>query len=114
VIWAAVTPVYVHHPVGDVSCRSSAGPMAALAIFGVRHAGWRPLPELLRFGLGDYLGFTVLGAALAVATRPEPLQSAIAGVVFVVTFGALLRATARQPDGRGVNARLATVAMEDT
>jgi len=86
----------------------------ALAIFGVRHAGWRPLPELLRFGLGDYLGFTVLGAALAVTTRPEPLQSVIAGVVFVVAFGALLRATARQPDGRGVNARLATVAMEDT
>jgi hypothetical protein len=70
------------------------------------------VPELLRFGLGDYLAFTVLAAGIAVATGREPAQAAIAVGVFVVIFGALLRATARRPLGR-IATPAATIATEE-
>lgn len=67
-------------------------------------AKWRPLPDLLMFGLGDYLTFAVFSAVLSVVSGRHSLQAVAAGVIFVAVFLYLMRALSRQPMGRSVTA----------
>ena len=67
----------------------------------MKRAGWRPLPDLLLFGLGDDLTFALLAASLAIVTGNNSLQAAVAGAIFLVVFVWLIRAVTRQPFGRG-------------
>ena len=67
----------------------------------MKRAGWRPLPDLLLFGLGDDLAFSLLAASLAIVTGANSLQAAVAGALFLVLFVWLIRAVTRQPFGRG-------------
>ena len=63
---------------------------------------------LLLFGLGDYLAFCILSAALAIAGGRDAWQAAAAGVIFVVLFAYLVRAMTMRPLGRGAVPRPAT------
>ena len=76
----------------------------ALASSAIRRAGWRPVPELLRFGAGDYLAFNLLAATIAAVQGNHPIEAVAAGILFVVIFASLLRAVSRQPFGRGATA----------
>jgi len=76
----------------------------ALASASIRRAGWRPVPELLRFGAGDYLAFNLLAAAIAGVQGSHPVEAVASGILFVVIFASLLRAVSRQPFGRGARA----------
>ncbi len=60
----------------------------------------RPLSDLLLFGIGDYLTFSVFSSLLYVISGRNPLQAAIAGAMFVAFFLYLLRAVRRKPFGR--------------
>ena len=85
-----------------------------MAAVPMRRAGWRPVPELLRFGIGDYLAFNLRAAVIAVVQDNHPFEALTAGILFVVIFAALLRATARHPLGRGTSAPTpAITATED-
>jgi hypothetical protein len=76
------------------------GSMAAAAL-AMKRGGWRPLPELLLFGLGDYLAFAVLAALLAAVGGRDAWEAAAAVLVFVAVCGVLLRHVPRRPFGRG-------------
>jgi len=78
------------------------------AATAMKRAAWRPLPDLLLFGLGDYIAFCVLAAVLAIAGGGDPWQAAAAGVIFVVLFAYLVRAVSMRPLGRGAALRPAT------
>ena len=81
----------------------SAGIMGFSAALMVR-ARWRPLPDLLLFGIGDYLTFSVFAALLSVVSGRNSLQAVAVGVTSVAVFLYLMRAVAQQPVGRGVTA----------
>jgi hypothetical protein len=74
----------------------------AIAAAAMLRARWRPVPELLLFGLGDYLTFALLSALLHVVAGRDALQAAAAGAIFVVLFVHLVRAVRRRPAGRNV------------
>lgn len=76
--------------------------MVAIAAASMARARWRPLPDLLLFGIGDYLTFALFSALLHVASGREPLQAAVAGAIFAALFLYLVRAVRRQPSGRSV------------
>jgi hypothetical protein len=63
-------------------------------------AGWRPVPELLMFGLGDYLTFALLASLLSFTSNRHGAEGMAAGVIFLVLFVYLIRAVRRQPLGR--------------
>lgn len=65
---------------------------------------WRPVPELLLFGLGDSLAFAALASLLSIVTAHNPWQPAVAGALFVLLFLYLIRAVRRNPLGRIVAA----------
>jgi len=67
----------------------------------MRRAGWRPVPELLLFGLGDDLTFSLLAAALGIVAGRNALELTLAGALFLALFVYLIRAVGRQPFGRG-------------
>jgi hypothetical protein len=66
----------------------------------MHHAGWRPVPELLLFGLGDYLTFALLSSLLSLTGNRHGAEGVAAGAIFLVTFVYLIRAVRRQPTGR--------------
>jgi hypothetical protein len=80
---------------------ASMGIIVGSAALMVR-ARWRPLPELLLFGIGDYLTFSIFSALLYVVSGRNSLQAAAAGAIFLALFIYLVRAVMRQPAGRGV------------
>jgi uncharacterized membrane protein (UPF0136 family) len=67
------------------------------SVASIVRARWRPLPEVLLFGLGDYLTFSSFSALLCVVTGRNPLQAAAAGAMFVALFLYLIRAVRTQP-----------------
>ena len=71
----------------------------------MRRAGWRPLPQLLLFGLGDDLTFALFSSVLCVVSGRNPLEAVVAGAIFLALFLYLMRAVTRQPFGRGVATR---------
>jgi len=78
------------------------GLILAMAMLGIARAGWRPVPELLLFGLGDALAFASFSSLLAIASHRNPLQAAAAGAIFLAVFLCLIRGVRREPLGRGV------------
>lgn len=74
----------------------------AFAIWRMAQAGWRPVPEVLLFGLGDDVSFSALAGIGAVAAHNAPLQHAAAAVAFCLLFTFLIRSVRRHP--RGSNA----------
>jgi hypothetical protein len=66
-------------------------------------AGWQPLPQLLLFGLGDYLTFSVFSSLLCVVSGRNPLEAAVTGAIFVGLFLYAIRAVTREPRGRGAD-----------
>ena len=66
----------------------------------MRRAGWRPVPELLLFGLGDYLTFALLASLLSFTSNRHGAEGVAAAVIFLVLFVYLIRAVRRQPLGR--------------
>ena len=67
----------------------------------MRRAGWRPVPEVLLFGLGDYLTFAMLSSLFSYTGNRHAAEGVAAGVIFFVVFLYLMRAVRRQPLGRG-------------
>jgi hypothetical protein len=74
----------------------------ALAAVAMLRARWRPVPELLLFGLGDYLAFASFSALVHVIAGRDALQAAAAGAIFAGLFVGLVRAVMRRPAGRSV------------
>jgi hypothetical protein len=72
----------------------------AFAAAAMRRAGWRPVPELLLFGLGDYLTFALLSSLLSYTGNRHAAEGLAAGVIFFIVFMYLMRAVRRQPLGR--------------
>jgi hypothetical protein len=72
----------------------------AFAAAAMRRAGWRPVPELLLFGLGDYLTFALLSSLLSFTGNRHATEGVAAGAVFFVLFLYLIRAVRKQPLGR--------------
>jgi len=70
------------------------------AAAAMRRAGWRPLPELLLFGLGDYLTFAMLASLLSFTSNRHGAEGVAAGVIFLLIFVYLIRAVRREPRGR--------------
>ncbi len=66
----------------------------------MRRAGWRPVPELLMFGLGDYLTFALLSSLLSFTGNRHGAEGVAAGTIFLVLFVYLIIAVRRQPLGR--------------
>ena len=64
--------------------------LIAFAAWRMANAGWRPLPDLLLFGLGDDLAFSFFAAVLCVVTNRNPLQAVTAGAIFVAAIPARL------------------------
>lgn len=81
--------------------------LIAFAAWRMASAGWRPLPDLLLFGLGDDLAFSFLAAVLCVVTNRNPLQAVTAGAIFVAVFAYLIWAVRREPSGRSAAATAA-------
>ncbi len=61
---------------------------------------WRPLPDWLLFGLGDYLTFCIFSALLCVVTDRNPVQALTAMTILLVGIMYLIRSVARKPFGR--------------
>jgi hypothetical protein len=86
---------------------------AAIIVFAavqMARAAWRPLPDLLLFGLGDYLSFALFSSLLCVASARNPGQAVAAGALFTVLFLYLIAAVRRAPLGRGTVSRPASTA----
>jgi hypothetical protein len=77
----------------------------AFAAAAMRRAGWRPVPELLLFGLGDYLTFALLSSLLSFTGNRHAAEGLAAGAIFLVLFLYLIRAVRKQPLGRSMNGR---------
>jgi hypothetical protein len=88
-----------HVPFVAYACACVA--VIALAVVRMKRAGWRHVPQLLLFGLGDYLAFALFSAVVAIATGREALEAALAAGLFVIAFTGLARAVVREPLGRG-------------
>ena len=76
--------------------------MIAFLVARMRRAGWRPVPDLLLFGLGDDLTFALFSSTLCVVSGCNPLEAVVAGAIFLAIFLSLIRAVRREPFGRGV------------
>ena len=76
--------------------------LLTLSATWILRSGWRPLPELLLFGLGDDLAFASFSSLLCVVSDRNPLQAAAAGAILVALFLILMRSVRQQPLGRGV------------
>ncbi len=77
---------------------------AGIIMFSVAwmvRAGWRPLPDVLLFGLGDYMTFSIFSSLICVVSGRSPLQAVAAGAIFVACFLYLIRAVTREPLARG-------------
>ena len=77
---------------------------AAVIVFSaalMARARWRPVPDLLLFGLGDDLTFSLFASVLCVVSGRNPLEAAAAGAIFVALFLYLIWAARREPLGRG-------------
>jgi hypothetical protein len=86
---------------------------AAIIVFAavqMARAAWRPLPDLLLFGLGDCLSFALFSSLLCVVAARNPGQAVAAGVLFTVLFLYLIAAVKRAPLGRGTLPRPASAA----
>jgi len=71
-----------------------------LAMAAIRRSGWRPLPDLLLFGLGDGATFALFSSLVCVVSGRNPLQAAAAAALLVAFFLVLIRAVLRNPLGR--------------
>jgi len=71
---------------------------------------WRPLPDWLLFGLGDYLTFCIFSALVCVVTDRNPAQAVAAMTIFLAGFIYLGRSVMRRPFGRAMPGALARVA----
>ena len=88
----------------------------SLGVIGVVAAAlirgrWRPLPDWLLFGLGDYLTFCIFSALVCVVTDRNPVQAVAAMTSFVAGFVYLIRSVTRSPLGRAVPSASAHGAM---
>jgi len=63
---------------------------------------WRPVPDWLLFGLGDYLTFCIFSAILCVVTDRNPVEALGAMTIFLVGFIYLIASVKRRPSGRAV------------
>ncbi len=72
----------------------------SLSIYKITKAGWRPLPDLLEFALGDYLSFSQFSGAIFIAAHKAPLQHLISSLIFLIIFTYLIRAVEMNPAGR--------------
>ena len=61
---------------------------------------WRPLPDWLLFGLGDYLTFCIFSAFLCVVTDRNPGQAVAAMTIFLAVLAYFIRSVRRRPLGR--------------
>ncbi|HEY7575575.1 MAG TPA: hypothetical protein VIB08_10460 [Thermoanaerobaculia bacterium] len=80
--------------------------VAVIAAAGVAmgRAGWRPVPQILQFGLGDALTFALFATLMGVKWKGDPAQSIGTGALFAVLFLLLLHAVRRAPQGRAPRA----------
>jgi hypothetical protein len=67
-------------------------------------ARWRAVPQVLLFGLGDDLTFSLLAGLVAMMNHNATLQHALAAAGFFVLFVWLIHKVRRAPDGRGTGA----------
>jgi len=81
---------------------AASGVIILLLINRMRRAGWRPLPHLLLFGLGDDLTFALFSSGVCIITGRNPWEAAAAGAIFLAVFLYLMRAVPREPRGRGL------------
>ncbi len=65
---------------------AASGGLVAFAAARMTRAGWKPVPELLLFGLGDDLSFALFSSLLCVTSGRHPAQAAAAGAIFVPVF----------------------------
>lgn len=72
---------------------------------------WRPLPDWLLFGLGDYLTFCIFSALVCVITDRNPGQAVAAMTIFLAGIMYLIRSVRRRPFGRAVPSAPAHGAM---
>ena len=84
-----------------VVCLAISIAIILLLINRMRRAGWRPLPHLLLFGLGDDLTFSLFSAGVCIISGRNPWEAAAAGAIFFVVFVCLMRAVRREPLGNG-------------
>ena len=77
---------------------------------GLIRARWRPLPDWLLFGLGDYVTFCIFSALVCVLTGRNPMQAVVATTIFLAGFIHLIRSVTRRPLGRTLPGALARVA----
>jgi len=75
-----------------------------LLMHRMRRAGWRPLPHLLLFGLGDDLTFALFTAGVCIVSGRNPWEATAAAAMFLAAFLSLMRAVRREPLGRGTAA----------
>jgi hypothetical protein len=57
---------------------------------------WRPVPEWLLFGLGDYITFCIFSAIVCVADDRNPVQAVAAMAIFLVVSIYLVRSIMRR------------------
>jgi len=91
---------------GHVPFALYAGVSAAVIAFAVvrmKRAGWRHVPQLLLFGLGDYLAFALFSAVVAVATGRNALEAILSAGLFMIVLALLARRVMRNPLGCGID-----------
>jgi len=91
-----------HVPFALYACGSLA--VVACAVVRMKRAGWRHVPQLLLFGIGDYVAFALFSAGVAVATGRHALEAILSACLFVVVLALLARSVMRNPLGRGIAA----------
>ena len=79
----------------------SSGVFGVLVVALVR-GRWRPLPDWLLFGLGDYMTFCMFSALACVVTDRNPVQAVVAMTILLAGFIYLIRAVMRKPFGRAM------------
>jgi hypothetical protein len=77
----------------------SAGVVGFLAHALIR-ARWRPLPDWLLFGLGDYLTFCIFSALVCVVTDRNPVQAIAGMTILLAGIIYLILSVTRRPFGR--------------
>jgi hypothetical protein len=73
----------------------------ALILSCIARSGWRPVPDLLLFGLGDYLTFALFSMFVSLLSARDSLEALARGAIFLGLFLYLMRAVTRAPAGRG-------------
>jgi len=76
--------------------------VVGMLVAALMRARWRPVPEWLLFGLGDYTTFCIFSAIVCVVDDRNPVQAVAAMTIFVVVSIYLVRYVLRKPAGRAM------------